>query len=118
MPAQDAQNDGTLLLDFMPARTVVLRPAAGKLTSDAGLLAIRQFDERVGWTRRFCACLADERLDPVHTIESMIHQRVYGILAGYEDCNDHYALRGEPHFKQIDGRHTADVSPATQPTTP
>jgi len=116
MPAQDAQNDGTLLFDFMPARTVVLRPAAGQLTSDAGLLAIRQFDERVGWTRRFCACLADERLDPVHTIESMIHQRVYGILAGYEDCNDHDALRGEPIFKMIAGRLPEDDPLASQPT--
>ena len=28
----------------------------------------------------------------------MLRQRLFGILAGYEDCNDHDTLRSEPVF--------------------
>ena len=33
----------------------------------------------------------------------MVRQRVYGILAGYEDCNDHDSLRHDPVFKMVSG---------------
>jgi hypothetical protein len=116
MSTQAASRAGQLHFDFIRSRDVVLRPGAGLLTSDAGLLAVRQFDERIGWTRRFAACLTDERHDPVHTIESMIRQRIYGIIAGYEDCNDHDALRHDPVFKMIAGRLPEDDPAASQPT--
>jgi len=65
------------------------------LTSVAGLLPVRQFDEKLGWTRRFADALVDERdADSVrHSWLSMVRQRVYGMLAGYEDQNDHDTLR-------------------------
>src|SRR3990172_5339594 len=40
-----------------------------------------------------------------HGFDEMVRQRIYGILAGYEDCNDHDALRSDPVFKLIGGRH-------------
>jgi len=39
-----------------------------------------------------------------HGFEEMVRQRIYGILAGYEGCNDHDALRCDPVFKLIGGR--------------
>lgn len=33
----------------------------------------------------------------------MVHQRIYGILAGYENCNDHDTLRGDPVVKMVKG---------------
>jgi hypothetical protein len=116
MSTQGADRDGTLLFDFMPARTVVLRPAEGDLTSDAGLLAVRQFDERLGWTRRLAECISGGRQAPLHSVLSMVQQRIYGIIAGYEDCNDHDALRDEPVFKMIAGRLPGDDPLASQPT--
>jgi hypothetical protein len=41
---------------------------------------------------------------------------VYGILAGYEDCNDHDALRDEPVFKMVAGKLPQDDPLASQPT--
>jgi hypothetical protein len=116
MSAQTAPQTEQLRFDFMPARDLVLRPGAGMLSSDAGLLAVRQFDERVGWTARFAACLEDRRGAPTHSVLSMIRQRVYGILAGYEDCNDHDALRTDPVFKMIADRLPEDDPLASQPT--
>src|SRR6266496_4536887 len=46
----------------------------------------------------------------------MLRQRVYGILAGYEDCNDHDTLRDDPVFKLVAGRRPEDDALASQPT--
>src|SRR5947209_14872569 len=76
------------------------------LTSDAGLLPRRQFDERIGLTKQFAAVLDDPR-DPElieHTFLEMVRSRVFGILAGYEDQNDHDTLRTAPVFKLIANR--------------
>lgn len=116
MSTQSAPQTQQLRFDFIPSRGVVLTPGAGMLTSDAGLLAVRQFDERAGWTELFAACIADGRSDAAHSVLSMIRQRVYGIIAGYEDCNDHDTLRDDPVFKMIAGRFP-DADPlASQPT--
>lgn len=111
-----ASSAGQLCFDCIPGKGVVLRPLAGLLTSDAGLLAVRQFDERVDWTARFAACLGDGRGEPKHSVLSMVRQRVYGIIAGYEDCNDHDTLRHDPVFKMIAGRLPEDDPAASQPT--
>jgi Transposase DDE domain group 1 len=70
----------------------------GQLTSDAGLLPIRQFDERIGLTRAFADALDDPRAPALtgHTFLEMVRSRVYGILAGYEGQNDHLHFLNEP----------------------
>jgi hypothetical protein len=98
--------------------TVVVEPSAGQLSSDAGLLPFRQLDERLGLTRSFAAVLNDPR-DPdliEHTNLEMVRSRVYGILANYEDQNDHDTLRTDPVFKLIAGRSPDDPALASQPT--
>lgn len=116
MSMQSASKSRQLRFDFIPSHDVVLAPSAGWLTSDAGLLAVRQFDERIGRTKRFAACIADDRLDAAHSVLSMVRQRVYGIIAGYEDCNDHDTLRDDPVFKMIAGKLPSDDPLASQPT--
>ena len=49
-------------LEFF-GRPIVLEPSHAQLSSDAGLLAIRHFDERVGLTQAFAQALDDPR-DP------------------------------------------------------
>jgi len=97
------------VLDFF-GTPLVIEPSAGQLSGDAGLLPIRQFDQRIGLTRAFAAALDDPR-DPdltEHTFLEMVRSRVYGILAGYADQNDHDTLRHDPVFKLV-----ADRSPRT-----
>jgi hypothetical protein len=106
------------LFDFLDDRTVVVEPSPALLTSDAGLLPIRQLDETLGLTRAFAEALDDSR-DPdliVHPYLDMVRARVYGIVAGYEDQNDHDALRHDPVFKLIAGRAPDGDGLASQPT--
>lgn len=88
------------------------------LTSDAGLLPIAQFDAQIGLTARFVAALFDPR-NPAfvkQSLQSMVQQRIFGILADYEDQNDHDTLRFDPVFKLVAGRLPTDNHLASQPT--
>jgi hypothetical protein len=105
-------------LDFFSDRPLVIEPSRALLSSDSGLLPIRQFDERIGLTQTFAAALDDPR-DPdltEHTFLQMVRSRVYGILAGYEDQNDHDTLCADPVFKLVAGRSPEDDDLAIQPT--
>jgi hypothetical protein len=104
-------------LDFF-GTPLVIEPSPGQLSGDAGLLPIRQFDQRIGLTRAFAEALEDPR-DPdltEHAFLEMVRSRVYGILAGYEDQNDHDTLRHDPVFKLIADRSPNDGDLASQPT--
>jgi Transposase DDE domain group 1 len=105
-----------LSFDFLPHSPVVVQRHEGQLSCDAGLLPLRQFDERWHYTHRMALCLADDRQDPTHDLLSMLRQRLFGILAGYEDCNDHDTLRGDPVFKLVAGKLPEDDALASQPT--
>ena len=99
-------------------KPVVVEPGESCLTSDAGLLPIGEFDRQLGLTQQFAAALEDPR-DPVftrHSFLEMTRSRVFGILADYEDQNDHDALRSDPAFKLIAGRSPDDEDLASQPT--
>jgi hypothetical protein len=105
------------VLDFFGAPLIV-EPSVGQLSGDAGLLPVRQFDQRIALTRSFAEALDDPR-DPdltEHTFLEMVRSRVYGILAGYEDQNDHDTLRADPVFKLIADRSLDDDDLASQPT--
>ena len=100
------------------SKPVVVEPTETYLTTDAGLLPIRQFDERVGLTARFAAALDDPRQRECceHTFAEMVRMRIYGILADYPDQNDHDTLNADPVFKLLAGRAPDAPDLASQPT--
>lgn len=104
--------------DFVADRPIVVEPSAALLSSDAGLLPLRQFDEHLGLTRQFAAVLDDPRAAELteHSFLEMVRSRVYGILADYPDQNDHDGLRCDPIFKLIADRLPGDADLASQPT--
>ncbi len=70
----------------------------GRLTSDSGVLLLREVDRRLGLTEALAACIRDPR-DSRHVVHSqieMLRQRIYAIALGYEDLNDHNTLRQDP----------------------
>ena len=67
----------------------------GNVSSDGGLMLLRQVDRRLGLTKGLAKLLPDQR-DPdriEHSLESMLRQRIYGLALGYEDLNDQDSLR-------------------------
>jgi len=117
MMAQAALDEQEQLsFDFLPDLSVIVQRHPGQLSSDAGLLPIRQFDQRWNFTARMALCLSDPKPQRGQSLIAMLRQRIYGILAGYEDCNDHDTLRDDPVFKIIAGRRPEDKALASQPT--
>jgi len=107
-----------LSFDFFSSRTVEIEVSTAPLSTDAGLLPVRQRDQQIRLTEQFAAAL-DERRDQALTRQSllsMVRQRIYGILAGYEDQNDHDTLRSDPVFKLIADRLPDGPDLASQPT--
>jgi len=87
----DPTGDSTgaaLRLDF--DRRLRLRFRGSVITSDAGLLAYRELDDAVGLTDMPGDVLADSRTgkNGRHALLGLLHQSVFGRLAGYEDVND------------------------------
>jgi hypothetical protein len=104
--------------DFWPTRPVEIEISSHPLSSDAGLLPVRQCDQNLRLTEQFAAAL-DDRRDPTLTRQSllsMVRQRIYGILADYEDQNDHDTLRSDPVFKLVADRPPGGPDLASQPT--
>lgn len=81
----------------------------GTLTSDGGLLLLREIDRRLDLIPRVAEAIPDPR-DPfytTHTQEEILTSRIFGIAAGYEDANDHQTLRHDPAFQVAAGRTPA-----------
>ena len=78
----------------------------GLLSSDGGLLLLREVERKLGLARRLAACLPDRRAPEKvrHGIADMIRLRLLLIAAGYEDANDCDSLRTDPLFKMAVGR--------------
>lgn len=73
----------------------------GLITSDAGIVWIAELDKRLGITKRFANCFQDYRHPSYvdHSVHQLVAQRVYSIILGYEDVNDHDKLRHDPAWK-------------------
>jgi Transposase DDE domain group 1 len=79
-------------------RRVVANFDGGRLSSDGGLLLLREVASRTGLLERFARCFNDYR-DPrliEHQVADLVAQRVLALAQGYEDLNDHDALRDDP----------------------
>ena len=90
-----------LSFSFYRHRSIRADFSGGQITSDAGLLPLRAFDHRHGLTRglaqRVCDPREEERVR--HSVLSLFRQRLYQIIAGYEDANDADRLRHDPAFQ-------------------
>ena len=88
----------TLLFDDLVNRAVVVDFSAGHLSSDGGVLLLRQLDRGLGVSRELAGCFHDTR-DPrfvEHPLQPLLAQRLYALALGYEDLNDHADLRHDP----------------------
>jgi len=79
-------------------RKVIARFDGGNITSDAGILLLREVEKRTGLIASLAECFRDYRDQRwvEHTVEELLGQRLFGFCLGYEDLNDHDQLRRDP----------------------
>jgi len=102
------QFDKRLRLEFHGAR----------ITSDAGLLVVRELDEALGLTEKAPTYLRDSRggRNVQHEIVPLLRQSVYSRLAGYEDTNDAVRLARDPAMQAVVGRRALEKQAASTNT--
>jgi hypothetical protein len=78
----------------------------GRLSSDGGVLLLREIENGLGLAKRLSSRMKDIRdpLSTTHTQVDMIRTRMFAIACGYEDCDDLDVLRFDPAFKLACGR--------------
>jgi hypothetical protein len=97
------EENNQLELEFPSVRgkKVVADFEGGVVTTDAGVLLLRETERNVGIIRRLARCMTDARdrryID--HTIPELMTQRIMQIACGYEDADDSDSLRRDPALK-------------------
>jgi hypothetical protein len=88
----------SLLFQDLGSRKVMADFSGGTLSSDGGVLLVRQFDAALGLTAGLVGCFTDRRESVYvdHSVQQLLAQRIYGLALGYEDLNDHEWLRLDP----------------------
>jgi len=89
---------GSFQFQDLGARKVVGDFTGGPLSSDGGVLLLRQIDRGLGVTRSLAGCFGDRRDARFveHALPELLAQRIYALALGYEDLNDHAQLRRDP----------------------
>jgi len=79
-----------------------------RVTSDGGLILVRELDERLGFSDLIDQHLANRRQgkNTQFALADLLRQSVYSRLAGYEDVNDAERLSQDPTFRLIGSEKT------------
>src|SRR6202051_3646978 len=88
-------------LSPVSGKTIVAKFDGGLLSSDGGILVLREVEQRLRVADRMAACIEEPSVPDqiTHTLADIIRFRLLMIAAGYEDGNDASSLRGDPMFK-------------------
>jgi len=108
--------NGGIRLQF--DRRLRLEFRGAKITTDAGLLAVRELDEMMGLTDMAADLIIEGRTGKNirHQIPGLLRQSVYARLAGYEDVNDQESLSRDPAMRAVVGKRTLDGAAASPGT--
>ena len=89
--------------------------SGGEITSNGGVVLLRQADRLSGLTASVARRLTDvrQRGKVNHGFAALLRQRVFGLALGYEDVNDHTALRHDMAVQTAADRDRALASPST-----
>ena len=110
---------GAIEFTAVRRRQVVASFDGGRLTSDAGVVLLREVDRRIGLIDAVNACLPDPR-DPryiTHEQREMLAQRIFSLALGYEDLNDQQTLRDDPALQVAAGKAADPEQPLASPPT-
>jgi len=106
-------------LPLIDNKRVELSFTGHDISSDGGLLLVKGIEKEIGIVRSIVSCLEDSRHQGYvqHSYQEIATQRIFQIMAGYEDANDCDKLRDDTIMKMSVGRSPLSGSPlASQPT--
>ena len=100
------------------SRRVQAEFTAGQVSSDGGVLLLREVDRRINLFERLAGCFFDGRSPLLvrHQLPEMLAQRIYGLTLGYEDLNDHDELRRDPLLGLVSGKRSLEEELAGKST--
>jgi DDE family transposase len=106
-PMGEKQN-GPFQLSFNASMKIDFQ--GSRLTSDGGLIVVRELDERLGFGELITQHLSDSRRgkNTQLPLADLFRQSVYSRIAGYEDVNDAERLAQDPTFRLIGSEKTWD----------
>ena len=118
MPAKVESTPALPGLSPVGGKPIIARFDGGLLSSDGGVLALREVERRLGLADRLAACLEDPRASErvQHGLAEIIRFRMLMIAAGYEDGNDADSPRHDPMFKLALERLPEAAALCSQPT--
>ncbi len=94
-------------------RSVEGRFDGGEVSSDGGLILVREVDRRLGLIKAVARRLSDTRQKGKvrHEVQTLISQRVMGLCAGWEDLNDVEQLSKDPLHQLASGADALGSAP-------
>lgn len=112
-------NDKSMSFSSVSGRNVVADFLGGRLTSDSGILLLKEVDRRIGLLDAVNKAIPDPR-DPLMTIHdqrTMLAQRIFSIALGYEDLNDQQTMRSDAALQVAAGVSPTEEEPMASPST-
>ncbi|QDV23483.1 hypothetical protein Q31a_17820 [Aureliella helgolandensis] len=112
-------NTNTMEFTATGRRKLVADFAGGRLTSDAGVLLLREMNRQLGLLDAIDAAIPDPR-EPssiVHSQRTMLAQRIFSIALGYEDLNDQHTMRIDPALQVAAGVAPEEAQAMASPPT-
>ena len=98
-------NGSQLTMQGLDGRQIVVRNDAKVNSSDGGLLLMGKLEKRFGIIHRLGKCFIDSRQKyrVKHDLRNLLTQRIFGLIQGYEDLNDHEQIRNDPLLQYVCG---------------
>lgn len=111
--------DVQLNFDFKLGKPVSVTFDGGKISSDGGVMLLRQVDDKLRLSEQLAAILGDRRSPRrvKHSLQLQLRQRLFMIGSGYEDANDADHLRFDPAHMVAFGRRPEGALPGASQET-
>lgn len=96
----------------LDGRQILTDFKGGEMTQDGGLILVSALDQKLGLSTRLADCFTDQRDGRYvqHSLKDLLAQRLYGLVQGYEDLNDHDDIRHDKMFGialgKLESRHS------------
>ena len=114
----DISSQESLHFSSLSSKEVRADFTGGEMTSDAGILLLRETEKQIGILSALSGVITDKRHQGYikHSLNDLLSQRVFQVACGYEDANDSNTLRVDPAIKSACEKLPSEGELASQPT--